>query len=138
MNDITNGRATTIGGASQRTGIKIETIRYYEKSGIIPRPERTRGGNRVYSEELIRRLFFIRRSRELGFGLTEISELLGMVSGSDFTCGEIHAVTVRHCEKIRKKIEDLERLHSILSSMAAECSKGDIPDCPIIDRMFAS
>ena len=137
MDSVTNKRAKTIGKVALETGLNIETIRYYEKLGIVPEPERTTGGNRIYSEELVMRLLFIKRSRALGFGLNEISELLDMVDGNRFTCGDIHTITVRHLRKIEEKMADLKRLHTALGTMAAECTKSDISDCPIIDRMFS-
>ena len=77
-----------IGELSQRTGVNIETVRYYEKIDLLPRPPRTEGGHRVYSGTHLKRLVFIRRSRELGFTLDEIRNLLGMFEGV-YACGEV-------------------------------------------------
>ena len=122
---------------SQKTGVNIETIRYYERIGIMPKPDRTEGGNRQYNHDQLKRLFFIRRCRELGFRIEEIRELLQMVDGDNFTCGEVHTMTTNHLKSVKKKLSDLRRLEKSLKAMAAECSKGDVPDCPVIDTLFS-
>jgi MerR family mercuric resistance operon transcriptional regulator len=126
----------TIGEMSRRTGANIETIRYYERVGVMPRPRRTEGGHRAYDSDQLKRLHFVRRSRELGFSLDEVRAMLRLVDDGALTCGEIHAMTVDHLADIKRKIADLRRLEKALASMAAECSRGDIPDCPIIETLF--
>lgn len=121
---------------SRETGVNIETIRYYERIEIMPKPDRTDGGNRQYNHDQLKRLFFIKRCRELGFSIEEIRALLQMVDRADFTCGEVHAMTIDHLGTVREKIADLRRLEKALQSMASECSKGDVPNCPIIDTLF--
>ncbi|MCF6320851.1 MAG: MerR family transcriptional regulator, partial [Rhizobiaceae bacterium] len=79
MEDVTKKRGYAIGEVSLRTNVNIETIRYYERIGIMPKPDRTPGGNRQYNHHQLKRLFFIRRCRKLGFNLNEIRELLDMV-----------------------------------------------------------
>lgn len=133
---ITKKRGYAIGAISNETGVNIETIRYYERIGIMPKPDRTEGGNRQYNHDQLKRLSFIKRCRELGFKIEEIRALLKMVDGADFTCGEVHATTINHLEAVRRKISDLKRMEKTLGKMAAECSKGDVPDCPIIDVLF--
>ena len=130
-------KAYLIGAMSQETGVNIETIRYYERIGIMPKPDRTEGGNRQYNHDQLKRLFFIRRCRELGFRIEEIRELLQMVDGDNFSCGEVHAMTMDHLNSVKKKLSDLRRLEKSLKAMAAECSKGDVPDCPVIDTLFS-
>ncbi len=103
----------------------------------MPQPDRTEGGNRQYNHDQLKRLFFIKRCRELGFSIEEIRALLQMVDRADFTCGEVHALTADHLANVKKKLADLRRLEKALRSMAAECSKGDVPDCPVIDTLFA-
>lgn len=136
MAGFTNTRGYAIGRMSRETGVNIETIRYYERIGIMPAPDRTTGGNRQYNHEQLKRLFFIRRSRGLGFSLEEIRGLLEVVDRQDFTCGEVHDLTVDHLAAIREKITDLKRLEKALKVMVAECKRGDVPDCPIIDTLF--
>lgn len=131
MSDITIGRL------SEAAGVKIETIRYYEKIGIMPNPPRTNGGQRAYGAAHRARLSFIKRSRDLGFSLDAIRSLLGLTDESP-TCGEVHAITTEHLNDVRGKIRDLKRLEKTLSAIAAECAGGDTPDCPIIDALAAS
>lgn len=128
-------RDHSIGTLSKRSGVHIETIRYYEKIGLLPPPPRTQGGHRLYGEALIKRLNFIRRSRELGFALAEIRTLLNLVDGG-YTCGEVRETAERHLDAIRRKIADLRRMEETLALTAARCRGGDAPDCPIIDKLF--
>lgn len=121
-----------IGELSQYTGVNIETVRYYERIGILPPPPRTGGGHRVYGDLHMKRLIFIRRSRELGFTLDEIRNLLGMVEGG-YACGEIQEMSLAHLKTIRRKIADLRRMERTLADTAARCEGGTAPHCPIID-----
>ncbi len=126
----------TIGGLSKRTRVNIETIRYYERIGVLPAPPRTSGGHRLYGEDHLKRLTFVRRSRELGFPLEEVRGLLRMVDGDGYTCDEVKVLTLDHLAEIRGKIADLRRLEKVLKDMAAQCEGGSVPDCPIIDALF--
>ena len=125
-----------IGALSKRTGCNIETIRFYERIGVMPKPARTEGGHRVYTEDQLKRLTFIRRSRELGFTLDQVRDLLGLVDGNDYTCDEVKAMTVEHADEVRQKIADLTKLKRVLDDMVSQCDRGDIPDCPVIDALF--
>lgn len=126
-----------IGTLSKGTGVNIETIRYYERIGIMPKPPRTSGGQRIYETSHLKRLAFIRRSRELGFSLDEIRALLRLVDGGNYTCGEVHEMAVAHIADIRRKIADLRRMERVLKDMAAKCDGGDVPECPILDALSA-
>jgi len=130
-----NGRTATIGAMSKRTGVNIETIRYYERIGIMPNPPRTAGGQRVYGESHMKRLTFVRRGRELGFPLDDIRALLSLVDGGEFTCGEVKDLTVAHIADIRRKIADLRRMEKVLKEIASKCDGGDVPDCPILEAL---
>ena len=125
-----------IGALSKRTGVNIETIRYYEKIGVMPNPPRTPAGYRVYGEDHLKRLRFIRRCRQLGFSMIEIQPLLLLVDAHGYSCSEVQALTLRHAEMLRKKIRDLERLEKTLRGIAAQCTGGQVPDCPIIDGLL--
>ena len=125
-----------IGQLSAQAGVNIETIRYYEKEGLLPDPPRSEGGHRLYSEAHLKRLFFIRRSRELGFTLNEIRGLLELVDGETYTCAEVKALTLDHAQDVKRKIADLRKLEKVLRSMAAECDGGAVPACPVIDVLF--
>ena len=126
----------TIGALSKRTGCNIETIRYYERIGILPVPPRTKGGHRLYSRDHFKRLFFVRRSRELGFSLKEVRGLLSLVDGGDYTCAEVKTLTLKHADEVKRKITDLKKLERVLKSMASQCEGGEIPECPVIDALF--
>jgi len=110
-------RGYAIGEMSRLTGVNIETIRYYERIGVLPEPDRTAGGNRQYSHDQLKRLFFVKRCRDLGFSLNEIRALLTMVDGRDFTCNQIHQMTVSHLDNIRQKLTDLKRLETSLKKL---------------------
>lgn len=124
------------GQLSRRTGVHIETIRYYERIGLTPAPSRAANGYRQYDDDHLKRLNFIRRSRELGFTLKEIRGLLGLVDGGDVSCDQIRTITLQHAEDISGKLADLERMRDALLSMAAECEGGDVPDCPILETLY--
>lgn len=126
----------SIGSLSQQSGVNIETIRYYEKIGVMPKPGRSTGGYRVYGPEHVKRLHFVRRGRELGFSLDELRGLLRLVDGHSYTCAEVHALTVEHLEDIRQKIADLKRLERVMSNMAASCTRDQLPECPVVDALF--
>lgn len=136
MPDFTIARGYAIGDMSRRTGVNIETIRYYERIDLMPKPDRTNGGNRQYNHDQLKRLSFIKTSRELGFSIDEIRELLEMVDRQDFTCGEVHELTISHLTSVREKIKGLRKLEKALVGMAAKCSQGDVPDCPIVETLF--
>ena len=131
-----NTRHFGIGALSEQTGVNIETIRYYEREGLLPHPPRTAGGHRSFSEDHLKRLTFIRRSRELGFSLAEIRVLLALVDGGSYTCGEIKALTLEHAESVRSKISDLRRIKRILLDISSRCEGGAVPECPIIDALL--
>ena len=131
----TSGTTIPIGELSQRTGCNIETIRFYEKQGLVPAPPRTEGGHRVYDGTHLRRLGFIRRSRDLGFTLDEIRALLRLADGHH-TCAEVRSVAVEHLAGVRRKIADLQRLERTLSEVAGRCAGGDVQDCPVIEALF--
>ena len=100
----------TRGGLSKRTGCHIETIRYYEKTGLMPNPPRSPGGHRMYGDEHLRRLSFIRRARELGFGIEDVRGLLELVDGGAYSCAEIQALTLDHVGRIKRKMLALKTL----------------------------
>jgi len=127
----------TIGRLAARTGVNIETIRYYERIGMVPAPPRSPGGQRRYQESHLRRLSFVRRCRELGFPLDEIRTLLALVDGGDYTCAEVRETTVRQLDAVRRRIADLKVMERTLDTMAARCEGGSVPDCPIVDALFA-
>ncbi len=129
-------RPLTRGAVAARTGCNIETIRYYERIGLLPEPPRTEGGHRIYGEDLVKRLIFIRRSRELGFTLEEVRGLLRLVDGGAYTCAEVKAVTLDHLGTVRAKIADLRTIEKVLKDMVSQCEGDAVPECPIVDALF--
>ncbi len=126
----------SIGDLSMQTRVNIETIRYYEKVGLLPAPGRTEGRHRVYGPAHVARLTFVRRSRELGFSLDEVRSLLRLVDGGHSSCSDVQAVTLEHLEDVRTKIADLQRLERTLSEVASRCQGGSVPDCPIVEALY--
>jgi MerR family transcriptional regulator, mercuric resistance operon regulatory protein len=128
----------TIGALSERTGVNIETIRYYERIGLMPAPPRSEGRRRLYDDAHRQRLIFVRRSRTLGFSLVQIRELLGLQRGHNLSCGEVKLLTEQHLADIRGKIKDLQRLQRVLGDLAARCHPDRIPDCPILEALSSA
>jgi MerR family mercuric resistance operon transcriptional regulator len=126
----------TIGKLSQITGCHIETIRYYERIGLLRKPPRSKGGHRLYEESDIRQLTFVRRSRDLGFALDTVRTLLSNIDGGDYTCAEIKAIAVDHLAEVRRKLADLQRLEHGLEDMIAACDGGKVTDCPILEGLY--
>jgi MerR family mercuric resistance operon transcriptional regulator len=135
MRPITASRAdgVPIGELSRRTGVHIETIRYYEKIKMLPSPGRTAGGHRVYGPQEARILAFIRRGRELGFTLDEIRALLDLSGPGRASCAAVRAIARRHLDDVRAKINDLTKLERLLGRTVARCSGKKVPDCPVLD-----
>ncbi|MDE5444838.1 MerR family DNA-binding protein [Bradyrhizobium sp. CSA207] len=121
---------------ARRTGSNLETVRYYEKVGLLPEPPRTPGGYRSYDTTHERRLRFVLRARELGFSLDEIRALLRLVDERDQPCAEALAVAATHLQEIRAKIADLKRLERVLKDVVVQCGDGTLPECPLIETLF--
>ncbi len=117
------------------TGCNLETIRYYEKIGIMPEPPRTPKNYRTYDGTHVARLRFVMRSRDLGFNLEEVRGLLGLVDRHAATCAEVQAIASRQIETIRVKIADLRRIEAVLSETVSHCSGNDVPECAVIDAL---
>lgn len=122
---------------ARRTGCNLETIRYYEKIGMMPDPPRSASGYRIYDKGHVSRLRFILRARELGFAIEEIRGLLALVDGGTQTCAEVKERTERHLARVRAKIADLRRIERVLAATAARCAGNDVPDCPILEALTA-
>ncbi len=127
-----------IGDLARQTGCPIETIRYYERVGILPEPQRAHNNYRQYGESHRRRLRFVRRCRELGFSLEEIRTLLDMIDGNTQTCAEVAALGQRHINDVRAKIADLKQIESRLSDLVAHCHGANTPDCSLLEELFDS
>jgi MerR family mercuric resistance operon transcriptional regulator len=120
-----------IGELSRRTGCNIETIRYYERIGLLPIPAR-RGRYRLFDDEDIGRLRFVRRARELGFTLNEVGALLKLGSGA---CAEVHGIAAAHLVDVRSRIADLQAMERVLDDAVQQCQSGEKATCPLIDAL---
>lgn len=125
----------TIGRLSEQTGVKVETIRYYEKIGLMPSPERTASGHRIYDQTQLMRLTSIKRCRDLGFPLDDVRMMLGLIDGG-YTCGEVRDLTLQHQASIKQKITDLKRLDKTLGTLATACRGGSSKECAVVDALF--
>jgi len=126
----------SIGEASRQSGINIETIRFYERDGIVPAPDRSDGGRRVYTADQIDLLVFVKRCRDLGFALADVRILLSLRTAADAQCDEVRLISERHIGDVRKKISDLRRLEKALVALVAQCRKGRT-DCPALKELFS-
>jgi MerR family transcriptional regulator, mercuric resistance operon regulatory protein len=120
-----------IGELARRSGVAIETIRYYERMSLLPRVERTSSGRRVFHEDDLKTLVFIRRSRELGFSLGDIRELLSL--RRNVKCSAVRAIAERHLENVREKVRSLTTLEHTLSDAVARCPGDTSPECTILE-----
>jgi MerR family mercuric resistance operon transcriptional regulator len=125
----------TIGELSRRTGVNVETIRYFERVGLVEAPPRTEGGHRVYSDRHARILGFVRRARELGFTQGEVRAILGLGGPASACCDEVRDIARHHLQVVRRRIADLGEIEHLLSSTVERCSGGHVPDCPVIDMI---
>jgi MerR family transcriptional regulator, mercuric resistance operon regulatory protein len=131
--------ALPIGELSRRTGVNIETIRYYERIKMLPAPPRTASGRRVYGPAETRTLAFIRRSRELGFTLDEIRALLALsAEGGPEVCAEGRELAASHLADVRTKIADLRAMERVLADTVRRCDAGEAAGCPLIDALSRS
>lgn len=124
----------SIGRLSALAGVKIETIRYYERIKLLRAPMRSRSGRRLYTNADVRALVFIRRARELGFSLGE-SGLLLRLADLKPTCREVREIAVPRLEDIRAKLKELRRIERLLYATVLRCSGGDSIDCPILNEL---
>ena len=125
-----------IGELSRRTGCHIETIRYYERIGLMPAPPR-RGRYRSYGGDEVARLGFVRRARELGFTLDEVRALLSLAAGGQASCAEVRDLATSHLEGVRARIADLKRMERVLEQSVRACDAGKNPDCPLLQTLRA-
>lgn len=128
-----------IGELSRRSGCNIETVRYYERIGLLPRPSRSASRYRLYGPDDVNRLTFVRRARELGFSLEEVRTLLALsMERSGDACSEVREVAANHLVDVRAKLADLRALERVLADAVRRCDAGEAPGCPLIDTLSAS
>jgi MerR family transcriptional regulator, mercuric resistance operon regulatory protein len=125
-----------IGILSRRTGTNIETIRYYERAGLLPLPARSAGGYRLYGTTHLKRLNFVRRARALGFSLAEVRKLLRLADQKRRPCAEVRVVAEIHLEDVKAKVADLRRMERVLKETVARCKAGGGSHCAMIDALY--
>ena len=125
----------SIGALARATNTKVETIRWYERVGLLPPPSRTEGNYRAYGEAELNRLSFIRRARDLGFSIEQVRDLLALSDRRDQSCATVDELTRAHLAEVERKIADLEALRRELSALLSQCRRGTISDCLIIEAL---
>lgn len=125
---------SSIGALAKSSGCKVQTVRYYEQIGLLPAPPRSEGNQRVYGNAHFRRLAFIRRSRELGFTIDMVRELLVMADSPDCSCEVVDDIANRHLLHVREKIRALKRLERELQRLLCH-DGGKVSDCQIIETL---
>lgn len=123
------------GELARRTGVNLETIRYFEKAGILPEPPRTEGGHRVYDETHVRTLGFVRRARNLGFTPDEVRTIIELGGPEKAPCAEVRDIAAHHLQQVRSKIADLREIERLLAETIEHCSGGAAPDCAVIEMI---
>ena len=128
--------AMTIGEVAKQTALGIETIRFYERQGLIPDPPRRRSGYRQYPDETVARLLFIKRAKELGFSLKQIAEILALRVDPETTAGAIKQRVEEKIEDVEGKIRSLRRIRKALVELDESCCGcGPTSECPILDSL---
>jgi MerR family mercuric resistance operon transcriptional regulator len=133
-----NVKSLTIGRLARQVGVNLETVRYYERRGLLPKPPRSASGYRLFPEEAVRRLRFIRRAQELGFSLGEIRELLSLRVASTANSADVRRRAQAKITDIEAKIRSLESMKKTLRELTKACSGcGSVRDCPILESLDA-
>jgi len=131
---MTHTTTISIGPLALQAGVNIQTIRYYERRGLLPEPQRSAGNYRVYSSETVRRVRFIKRAQELGFTLREIKELLELRASPKSRCADVRERSQAKLRDIEDKLRSLEAMRKSLTRLVRSCSgKGAATECPILD-----
>jgi Cu(I)-responsive transcriptional regulator len=125
----------TIGDLAKATATKVETVRYYERIGLLPAPARTAGNYRAYGPDHLGRLSFVRRARDLGFSIEQVRELLGLADDRDHSCEAVDAIAHEHLREVERKIADLTALRRELDGLIGRCRRGTVAECRIIEAL---
>jgi MerR family transcriptional regulator, mercuric resistance operon regulatory protein len=128
----------TIGVLAAASGIKITTIRFYERAGLMPAPTRTAGKHRNYTAAQLRRLLFICRARELEFSIEEIRMLLVLAEQARPSCRDVQRLAASHLKRLRRNIADLMKVEAVLSAAVKSCSGKSITACPVLELLGSS
>lgn len=120
----------TVGKLAESTGVNIETVRFYEREGLLPKPERSAGGHRLYGDGDVARLRFIQKAKEVGFTLKEIHDLLFLRDSDLATCGDVSELAKRKLDEISRKITMLTEMRDHLAALVEACPGGEAStDC---------
>lgn len=125
----------TRGELARCTGVNLETIRYFERIGILSEPPRTRGGHRVYDESHVRTLTFVRRARSLGFTPEDVRAIVDLGGPGAARCAEVREIARHHLEQVRSKIADLVEIERLLAETIEHCSGAADPECAVIEML---
>lgn len=126
----------TIGDVARKAQVNVETLRYYERRGLLAKPPRSDSNYRLYPEDAVKRVRFIRRAQELGFTLKEIGELLSLRATAGASCKAVRQLAEEKIADVNEKIRTLEAMHTALAKLVAQCSgQGPITDCPILETL---
>jgi MerR family transcriptional regulator, copper efflux regulator len=129
-------KSLTIGKVAQRAGVGIETVRFYEREGLLVKPTRSKSGYRQFDEEVVDRLEFIRRAKELGFTLNEIKELLSLRISRNTCCDDVKATADTKIADIDAKLATLRRMRKALVRLSTACGKKEsTAECPILEAL---
>jgi len=126
----------TIGQLSKRTGSNPETVRYYERIGLLAAPARSEGGHRLYGLSHLKRLGFIRRARELGFSVESVRALMKLADERAQPCAEVREIAASHLREVRDKVAALATMERVLKGLVARCDDGAELECPLIEALF--
>lgn len=133
---MSNVSSLSIGQLARAAGVGVETVRFYEREGLVPDPPRRASGYRMYPPDAVKRLRFIRRAKELGFSLAEISDLLRLAAQPEADRGNVKRIARDKLDQIERHIRDLESVRAVLAHLTEQCSgHGPIHDCPIIESL---
>ncbi len=135
MSDPIQPSLLTIGEVASESGVPAKTIRYYEQISLMPEPQRAANGYRLYARATVERLRFIKRARDLGFPISDVSELLSLDDNPNRSAGDVRKLAQAHMAAIDAKLHELTQLRHTLSSLVDRCHGGDRPDCPILDDL---
>jgi MerR family transcriptional regulator, mercuric resistance operon regulatory protein len=126
-----------IGELADKCNVNKETIRYYERKGLIKEPSRTKSGYRLYSEDTVKRIGFIKRMQELGFSLSEIHKLLGVVDKDEVRCADMYNFVSQKIDEVQQRMKDLKRIENMLNKLKERCpNEEQLHECPIIEFLI--
>ena len=122
---------------AEKCGVNKETIRYYEQKNLLQEPSRTKAGYRIYSDDDVKRVWFIKRIQELGFSLNEIYKLFGVVDKDEVRCQDMFEFVSKKQKEVQKQIEDLKRIETMLDDLKQRCpDEKSLHTCPIIETLI--